>query len=727
MATMTEAQTGATEDTEPSSGHSASDLDKLYTEADEADKELFAEQRSNVLLASGDHYNKMRSNFFRRLRDSRSISQEQKIRLMKNHIGNICEGYVNQIVSATPGIGFEPAQSSELQDIKTADLNHSVWEYGREKQHLDEQIQNWAEDFVEIGEVITKIFYDTDSGEVVGQGPDGTTMFSGDLMFEEVFGFNFLVDPAATNWKKARHSIIRKMVYVKKLKKMFPDAKPGSIEASSDQTYTIFERGKGAYQRSKDQCLVREFFFRPCALYPRGYFYYSVKGEILAQGELPAGKYPIVFKAFKRLATRARGQSKIKTLRPYQAEINRSGSKIAEHQITLGDDKLLIQHGTKVTAGASLPGVRTVNYTGGPPTVMQGRDGSQFLNYMNAQITEMYNNAGLAEKNEEVNIQLDPYTLLFRSASQKKRFQLYIRRFEEFLKEVATLYLELARYHFTDDMIIGMVGRKERVNIAEFKNSDQLCYRIKIVAQSEDIETKLGKQLSMTHILQYAGGKLDREDIGKLIKEMPYVAADDSFNDFTINFEAASNDILALDRGEQPPIGQYDDHAYMVKRLTSRMRQADFRFVSPQIQMAYAQRLQAHEQALAQQAQQIQMAEAGFIPTGGYLVTCDFYVQTDPNDPSKTRRVRMPSEALQWLIQKLETQGASQQQLENVNQENLAQIAQMTARTGGMQGMQPQQAQNQGAIHGHEQHPSIRPGYNGGSGGPISQPIFGAR
>lgn len=688
------------------------DLEKLYLEADDADKDLFSEQRSNLLLIAGEHYNRNRMNLFKRLRDARAISQEQKIRLTKNHVAKICDSYVNHVVSAAPGVGFEPAQASELRDQKTAELNKSVWEYAKEKEDLEEQIRSWVEDYVGVGEVMTKLFFDPAEGEVV---------------FEEFYGFNFLIDPGATSFKKARHAIIRKMVDVKKLRAMFPGEEHQSfINESADSTYTIFDRGRGQYQKSKGQCLVREFYFRPNAQLPNGYWYYTVKDHILTEGELPAGKFPIVFRPFRRLQTKARGQGLVKMLRPYQTEINRSASKIAEHQITLGDDKLLIQNGTKVTAGASLPGVRSVNFTGMEPKVLAGRDGSQYLNYMNSQISEMYNAAMVDEKPSELTGQVDPYSLLFRSASQKKAFQIYIKRFEGFLREVATLYLELARYHFPDDKVIRMVGRKEQVNIAEFKNSDPLCYRIKVVPQADDIETKMGKQLVLNHVLQYVGAQMSKEDIGKLIKAMPYSNEDESFNDLTMDYESATNDILALDRGETPPIGQYDNHQYMVKRLTARMRMADFRFLPPQIQQNYAQRLDAHEQVLADEAQKIQMAESGFIPTSGYLVVCDLYVQSDPNDPEKTKRVRVPSDSLNWLIQKLQTQGASLDQLEQLNQRNLVEIAQHMGGPGGHAGSLPNQGAGNampGMMNGpaHGSIPGNDQSFFGGGPNPVAR------
>lgn len=704
--------------------HQISDLERLYQQDEEADKELFAEQRSNILLYSGEHYNRQRSTFYKRLREVKSITEEQRLRLTKNHTQKIVDSYTNHIISTAPGVGFEPANDSELRDQKTAELNHSVWEFAKQKYGLDEEMQNWAEDFTQIGEVAVKIFWDPSAGEFLGEFTDEegkmAPHFKGDFVFEDVYGFNLLIDSSATDHRKAGRMTIRKMVSTKRLKAMFPgEDNARFIQESADQTYKIFDRGRADFKKSKDECMLREMYFKPCFDYPSGYVYYFVKDKILFESELPAGKFPIVFKPFRKMKTKPRGQSIIKTIRPFQAEINRAASKIAEHQVTLGDDKVLLQQGTTLTSGKVLPGVRSYNYTGIEPKILNGRDGSQYAAYMAQQITEMYNACDVDEKDEQPSGQVDPFALIYRSARQKRRFRLYVARFEQFLIEVAQLYLDLARYHYPDDMVIGMVGRNEQVNLEEFRNQDPQCYRIKVTAQAEDIETKLGKQLVLSQTLQYTASKFEREDIGKLIKAMPYSNLGESFNDLTMDYEAATNDILALDRGEMPPVSEYDNHVYMIKRLTQRMRQADFPFLDPQIQQAYALRLQKHDEIQAFQVEKIQRAQAGLIPTSGYLVSCDFYVQTDPKDPGKTKRVRLPSDGLQWFIKQLEVQGATLDSLETMNQANLAQIADMV---GGPEGARAQlsslQQQPQVSGEGNADGSAI------GSGTGPRQPVF---
>lgn len=61
---QTEELTGTNESGISNGAYTIKDLEKFYTQSDEADKELFAEQRSNILLITGEHYNRLRSNFF---------------------------------------------------------------------------------------------------------------------------------------------------------------------------------------------------------------------------------------------------------------------------------------------------------------------------------------------------------------------------------------------------------------------------------------------------------------------------------------------------------------------------------------------------------------------------------------------------------------------------------------------------------------------------------------
>lgn len=694
-------------------------LNGMYMDGDSCDQDIFAEMRSNVLLCGGDQYNRRQSRFYKRIRDSKELSQEQKLRLTKNHVQKICKIYANNIVSMNPGVGFTPKDENNLHDQKVAELHHSVWQDAIKRYFIDDKIDDWVDSLVQIGEICVKIFYDPVQGNIKGYEPqtdpetgnpnlnefgemipdEGKPMFEGEFVFDEIYGFNLLRPPECKDMRKAEWLGIRKMVNKQELLRQFksnPDIQK-FIRTDQDETYLIFDAMGGGYKKSTKQTMLREYYFRPSQLFPDGYFYITTKEGILAEGELPGGLFPIVFQSFDKIQTTPRGRSPIKIMRPYQAEINRSASKIAEHQITLGDDKLLLQNGTKASAGTSLPGVRTVNFTGSQPTVLPGRSGEQYLGYMQAQIQELYQVMMVEEDSALNESAMDPYVLLFRSGRQKKKFQRYIKKFEKFLIEIVHLYLRLAKLHMPDDAVVWAVGKNEQVNIPEFRQLPDTCYEINIEAQSDDIETKLGKQIVINHALQYVGTQLKPDDIGKIMRQMPFANFDGSFDDLTMDYDSSVNDMLALDRGEQPPVNQYDSHPYIIKRLTSRMKKSDFKFLPPQIQKNYQDKVQLHQQMEAANMQAIQRAESGFIPTGGYLVTCDFYVK-DPTDTTgeKTRRARLPYQAVEWLIKNMESQGASLESLEQLGSGAQAGIAQSFLQQGPGMGQQQQPMGPQG-------------------------------
>jgi hypothetical protein len=188
----------------------------------------------------------------------------------------------------------------------------------------------------------------------------------------------------------------------------------------------------------------------------------------------------------------------------------------------------------------------------------------------------------------------------------------------------------------------------------------------------------LGRQMTFNHILQYAGQQLDKDSIGEIMQQMPYGNSKAAFADLTLNRDLVTNLILALDRGEpaQPP-APYDDNVYIVKKLTKRMTEPDYKFLAPKIQEQYDLTVQAHEQAETEKQAAIQQAQAGFIPSDGPLIGCDMYIE-DKVDPTKApKRARVPQTALNWLLEKLEAQGMNQQALEGMNQGALTEMAKM--------------------------------------------------
>lgn len=703
-----------------------SDLNRLYDKAEEVDREIFAEMRSNVLLVSGDHYSKVNARIASTVRSTNKSSSEQKLRLTKNHMHRASRSYVTAILSEAPDTTIKPQRPTELQDKKDAELNLGVWQDIKTRHEMKEKRAGYCKTFVDVGEVCVKVSWNPQHGEFRGYAPlldeetgepvmeetgetkptlDSATgqplvdpatggivmepvlrqvedeeqpTFSGDFEFEDIFPANLLREESATAmYERGRAWIVRKMVDTADLKRKFPDS-ASKLHDSQHSTYVVFDANKGSYDKVKGQTELREYYWPVCEEYPFGYFIYATKDVVLAEDKLPEGIWPLVWAGFDKYDTTPRGRSILKVARPYQAEINRASSKIAEAQVILGDDKVLYQSGTKLAPGALLPGVRGISYQGMAPQVLPGRDGSQYMPYVSAQIAE-FDHVLMLQETEVLDKSgvLDPYAMMFRAASRKRKFSPYIEKFERFQVRLTELCLKLAKVYLPDDMVIAAVGVRETINIAEFRKTSPLSMQIVIEPMSDQIETQLGKQLSFQNILQYVGKDLDKHTLGKVIKNLPFANSEDSFDNLTLDDDIAQNDMLALERGEQVQATKYVEPDFMLKGLTARMKSPEFKTLQPQIQQAYQALVTQYEQIQAQQLEKMQAAKNEFIPVDGALVTCDFYVP-DPSSPNnQAKRAKLPQRALEWLIKTLEQQGMGMEKLEGMNATAMADMAQM--------------------------------------------------
>jgi len=690
--------------------HTLEQLNQFYRDDESCDDEIFSEMRSNLLLVSGNHYTKKNHSIFSNIRNTSKVSDTQKLRLTKNHIHKITRNYIQAITSKVPGVIPAPQNELELQDKKAADLNAAVWQDAVTRYSLKEKFNDYIQNFVEIGEMCAFIFWDPNEGDHVGYAPkmsaDGVTpeldemgqplpdterpIFTGGFSFKNIPGFNLLRAQQAKSMKHSPRITIREMVDKSELMEAYgqDEEKKKFIGDGDTGEFIVFDTNKKQYRNEDAQILLKYQFFRPCKLYPNGYYYISTERGILEEAEIPFGIFPIIWEGFDTYSTNPRGYSIIKVARPYQAEINRASSQAATHQITVGDDKLIYQSGAKLATGALLPGVRGITYNGAAPQILAGRDGGQFLPYISQNISEMYSACMLEEVNlEKESGQIDPYTLLFRSASQKAKFNRYIEKVENFMKQFCTTYLELAKKYLPDDMVIVAVGKAEAINLAEFRSTTPLSYQIKIQEQSADISDRLGQQLALNHLIQYAGQQMDPKQLALLAREMPYLKNSSIVKRLTVEYDNADNDMLQLERGQLPFVSPYADNKIYIDCITHRMKQADFQMLDPQVKQLYDQYLTIHENEMMRKKQADQAAKDGFIPTGGSLITVSMHVP-DPKTPSGTRQVRLPYESVSWLLQKLEAQGLTLQDLETMND---GVVADMMKRMGQQQPQMQQQ------------------------------------
>lgn len=692
-----------------------SELNRLFDEAEQADRKVFAEMRSNIRLASGEHYKAVQDKLLSRL-EAAKVSDSVKLKLVKNHIQVVTKNYTNNILAGAPGVFVEPFNPKELQDVKEASLSQAVWSNAEIKQKLAEKIERWASNFVVVGEVAAKVYWDPNSGKLIGYRQkvneagepmsdesgepipdDEQPVFEGELCIENIPAYNLFRKKGVQTLEDSPFLAVRNIMQKEEVYALIENIKDESerekkeqfIKQAAESSYKVFDTTTADYTDTKDSVELREFYFRPSPAYPLGCFYIATASGILFEGEeLPFGIFPIVTSGFDSIEGSPRHQSIVKPLKVPQAEINRMASMRATTQITMGRDLIVTQVGSKLSKGQDFEDVRQLNINGPPPTVVPGRSGDQFAASLAEEVQELYRLANLEFEMAENSTQ-DPNLQLYRSLSQKKKYAMYVQKFERFLSEIAGLYLKLSKRYLPDNYLVKAVGKRDFVNIAEFRRIEDDGFNIKLKPISNDIDSMFGKHLSIQAALQYGSSDMPPGVKAKLIRSLPFIGDNRIVAEMTLTEENIENCILALDRGEFQPANPADKHEQFIEALNNRMYQSDFKMLHPQIQQMYQMRIQQHQQIIAEQAAKLKAAQAEYIPTGGALITCSMHVP-DPKT-GQSKQLRLPYEALMALVKQLEAQGTSMDMLENMDQQQQVEIMQRAQAMNASQGIPPNQ------------------------------------
>ena len=539
-------------------------------------------------------------------------------------------------------------------------------------------MDNFAVDFLDFGEMWAVVKWDWMAGDFIDyyeyldeetQEVESIPVYEGDFTIDRYYGFDVLTAKGSKSYESNQMVCVRKLIPIESLKKRYQliedQEKLKAIE-EIDSTYEVFDPHEGKKVKIENHTTLREFYHRPCPEYPLGKFWFALENVILEEGDLPFGKWPVVYKGYKRIPKSARHKSWISDVKGQQVEINRIASKVAEHQIVLGDDKVFLHAGTRLSKRSTKLGMPEYEYIGREPKIIPGRTGQQYLESINQNISEMYTIAGEPEGNNKGSTDL--VARLYENMRQKTDKVLYVGKFEDFFVDLYTLLIDLSKFYYEENRLASIVGTQEAVNIPEFLNSVKTRYQVKLEPQGEDVDTVMGQFIASQNILQYAGQNLSKLQLGLVIQNMPMANQENLINSLTYTNRLSQNIMLAMERGEYPAISKYEPFEELLPILTLRTTEADFKRLDPYVQQLYFLRIQQYESMLAEQVDSLSRANAGAIPSDGPLLAVDGYSVADPENPNKTRRVKLPRATIDWVVRTLEEQGIAQQRLQELPQ-----------------------------------------------------------
>lgn len=677
-------------------------LNKILSDAEKQSEGIIAEMQTNVLIHAGEHYAKISDNFKRTLyrnnRSEKDATNKLVLQLVMNHMESIDNEYINNVLTFAPSTHVIPTDGRDIHQKKNADLNNSVLQMILKQNNKELLVKDFATNFVILGEAVSYKYFTEDGGNIIGYAPkEGTENLTetyydemglpltrsldpepdytkpetgGRVVIEKLNAFDVLLENGIEEEKDSTVVIVKRLrhknVMINKIKNsdLSSDEKLKRLKwfiGNNKETFSTVNRGGKSRNENSDLFLVRYFFYKPCEEFPRGKIFETVKDGIVLEYDLQEddeGKpfFPISFAQCIKIPSMPRGISIIRQGRPLQAEINRTMSKTAEHQILLGDDKIVTTGEQGLTEGAKLGGIRQLSLSKGFQgyQVIPGRSGEQFVPYLQLLIKELYSMYDVENSDTKSNIKAntDILPLIYKNMSQKKKYIIFTQPFEKFLCDISRDVLKLAKRYLSENDLVPYVGKNEYVNIAEFKNSNPLDFDIKIEPISGDAETQMGNFLSFKEIMQFMGRDIPKDVMGKVLMDMPFIPkAKEIFASMNANQERATSIILALDRGETPPVLQYEDQSVILEALGDRMLKGDFIYLvqqNPVIKQNYDNQIQQREQIKKQQLESVMTANMGLIPMTGDLVSVNIWetVPTANGTGTKQTTKKYPIDAL---------------------------------------------------------------------------------
>ena len=108
---------------------------------------------------------------------------------------------------------------------------------------------------------------------------------------------------------------------------------------------------------------------------------------------------------------------------------------------------------------------------------------------------------------------------------------IYAENFIDFQVQVAKTALNVAKHYYSDEHLVPAIGRDEYVNIPEFRAASPLSHQIIVEEQADDMESKMGKFITLRETMQYGSKNLEKDDFGKILRLMPYTNKEQIFED----------------------------------------------------------------------------------------------------------------------------------------------------------------------------------------------------
>ena len=454
------------------------------------------------------------------------------------------------------------------------------------------------------------------------ENPDTREMLKlGDINIKTVSPFEIVPDPEATSpyirdLKWMFHSY-RIPVEDFKTKYSIRDVSSETVEDSSMETqYNNLVRSAGhledkSYSGEHDNepfVTVKEYYENPTPQYPQGRFIIFTNEHMLFQGELPYGKIP--FAKFDDLFVPDRfwGMSTVEQLIPLQTEYNRTRSQILENRNLMSNPKWVaprdaVQDVDSITAE---PG-EIIYYNAiqgvAPPTpISMPSPPSYVFAQEDRIIQDMMSVSGITD----VNLRSTPPSgvesgraMALLAEKDESRMTATIQSWENMLSFVGGCCLELAKYNYTSERHIRVVGADNISRMIYMVGSD--------LSTPEDVAVTIGKGLGFSKLarVELLLEMFDRQiiqDPKRLLNLLEFGDDKEIYEEQNIDRNNAQMENIQMSQGQPVPEPSIvEDHTVHLEVHRRFIKSEEFRMIPEEAKQLLIQHYISTNQIVQQQ------------------------------------------------------------------------------------------------------------------------------
>tara|TARA_R100000152_G_C6780453_1_gene213226 strand:- start:2100 stop:4298 length:2199 start_codon:yes stop_codon:yes gene_type:complete len=425
-------------------------------------------------------------------------------------------------------------------------------------------------------------------------------------------------DPGARDLDDSRWIIHANMMHIDEIRMRWP--KKGQYVVSDTQ-YEVdhhsqnvlreFSNSSGTDQSTIDRILVLEYFEKPSARHPDGY-YSIVAGDIVLEEDeaLPYGKMPFFCARHVTVPGKLAGEGVVTSLIPAQKELNKSVSQRIENKNLHAQPKWRAEKGSvDRSAFTDEPGeIIFYNRTSArPPEPLPPPPLSPEHRMLEKeQIEHIQNISGVSDVTRGMApSQTSGRAIGLLSDLDATKLGPTVRELETCIEKMCMQMLWMWRQYMPIEKTIQVVGKNNGLEVFRFHSQQIKNTNVRIMANSmlPKHPSYRREQVMQMYQVGILGDPSDPQTQMKARKMMEFGDMDPVYGDEDRDRRYAREENHMLANGKTPDVSPWEDHIVMIDEHLKFMKSVEYRLLPIDVQENFERHLAWHYHAESQQQQ----------------------------------------------------------------------------------------------------------------------------